>query len=333
MSVPVIAFFNNKGGVGKTSLVYHVSSMLADLDYRVVAADMDPQGNLSAAFLSQEKIEFLEAQEKFYTIRNSIDPVLHGTGVLRPTELISVLDNLSLLPANIYLADVEDTLSDAWLKCLDRNEHALRITGSISLAIQDAARSHNADVVLMDMGPNIGSLNRAVLLAATSVVIPVAADLYSIQGLRVIGNKLREWSSEWRERLENLSPNECQLESAKMTPIGYVVTHQVGFMNRPIRAEYQWLSRIPEAYSTSVLGKVDESYPSFDKDPNCIGNVKHYRSLMAMALEANKPIFKLKPGDGAIGAHVSTVRDAYQDFQKLSLDILERANISMLDII
>jgi deoxyhypusine synthase len=54
---------------------------------------------------------------------------------------------------------------------------------------------------------------------------------------------------------------------------------------------------------------------------------------MAMALEANKPIFKLKPGDGAIGAHVSTVRDAYQDFKKLSLDILERANISMLDII
>jgi cellulose biosynthesis protein BcsQ len=226
MSVPVIAFFNNKGGVGKTSLVYHVSSMLADLDYRVVAADMDPQGNLSAAFLSEGKIEVLAAQEKFYTIRNSIDPVLHGTGALRPTELISVSDNLSLLPADIYLADVEDALSNAWLKCLDRNEHAIRVTGSISLAIHDAVRAHNADVVLMDMGPNIGSLNRAVLLAATSVVIPVAADLYSIQGLRVIGHKLREWSSDWRERLEKLSQNECQLETAKMTPIGYVVTHQ-----------------------------------------------------------------------------------------------------------
>jgi cellulose biosynthesis protein BcsQ len=332
MSVPIIAFFNNKGGVGKTSLVYHVSSMLADLDYRVVAADMDPQGNLSAAFLSQDKIEVLAAQEKFYTIRNSIDPILHGTGALRPTELISVSDNLSLLPANIYVADVEDALSDAWLKCLDRNEHAIRITGAISLAIHGAVRSYDADVVLIDMGPNIGSLNRAVLLAATSVVIPVAADLYSIQGLRVIGNKIREWSSEWRERLEMLSQDEFPLESAKMTPIGYVVTHHVGFMNRPIRAEYQWLSRIPEAYRDSVLGMADGSIPSFDQDPNCLGSVKHYRSLMAMALEANKPIFKLKPGDGAIGAHVSTVRDAYQDFKKISLDILERAKISMLEI-
>ena len=121
MSVPVIAFFNNKGGVGKTSLVYHVSSMLAEQDYRVVAADMDPQNNL---------------------------------------ELIPV-----------------------------------------------------------------------------------------------------------------------------------------------------------------------------ETDTNCIAMVKHYRSLMPMSLESGKPIFQLKPGDGAIGAHVSTVRDAYQDFKKISLDILERAHINMLDII
>ena len=56
MSVPVIAFFNNKGGVGKTSLVYHVSWMLADQDFRIVAVDLDPQGNLSAAFLNKSDL-------------------------------------------------------------------------------------------------------------------------------------------------------------------------------------------------------------------------------------------------------------------------------------
>ncbi len=59
MSVPVIAFFNNKGGVGKTSLVYHAAWMLADQGYRVVAADLDPQGNLSAACLDEDRLEQL----------------------------------------------------------------------------------------------------------------------------------------------------------------------------------------------------------------------------------------------------------------------------------
>ena len=52
---PVITFFNNKGGVGKTTLVYHVAWMLADRGYRVVAADLDPQANLTAAFLDDEE--------------------------------------------------------------------------------------------------------------------------------------------------------------------------------------------------------------------------------------------------------------------------------------
>ena len=59
MTPPVITFFNNKGGVGKTTLVYHVAWMLADRGHRVVAADLDPQANLTAAFLDDEEIEQL----------------------------------------------------------------------------------------------------------------------------------------------------------------------------------------------------------------------------------------------------------------------------------
>ena len=81
MSVPVIAFFNNKGGVGKTSLVYHVSSMLADQEYRVVAADLDPQGNLSAAFLSEERLEELWPEgASMSTIYGAIEPIKRGVG-------------------------------------------------------------------------------------------------------------------------------------------------------------------------------------------------------------------------------------------------------------
>lgn len=59
MSTKVIAFFNNKGGVGKTSLVYHIAWMFADQDIHVVAVDLDAQGNLSAAFLEEDRLEQL----------------------------------------------------------------------------------------------------------------------------------------------------------------------------------------------------------------------------------------------------------------------------------
>jgi len=73
MSVPVVAFFNNKGGVGKTSLVYHIAWMLADRGMRVVAADLDPQANLTAAFLDEDRLEQLwPDREHEHTILGSI---------------------------------------------------------------------------------------------------------------------------------------------------------------------------------------------------------------------------------------------------------------------
>ena len=59
MTVPVLTFFNNKSGVGKTALVYHLAWMLSDLGYRVLACDLDPQANLTAAFLDEDQLEKL----------------------------------------------------------------------------------------------------------------------------------------------------------------------------------------------------------------------------------------------------------------------------------
>ena len=78
MNVPVIAFFNNKGGVGKTSLVYHIAWMLADQDYRIIAVDLDPQGNLSAAFLDDDRLEELWPEDQHpATIYDSV-VIPHG---------------------------------------------------------------------------------------------------------------------------------------------------------------------------------------------------------------------------------------------------------------
>ena len=81
MNIPVIAFFNNKGGVGKTSMVYHLSWMFADRGLRVIAADFDPQGNLTAAFLDEDRLEEVMPSDGHpLTVFGAVQPLMRGVG-------------------------------------------------------------------------------------------------------------------------------------------------------------------------------------------------------------------------------------------------------------
>jgi len=154
MNVPVVAFFNNKGGVGKTSLVFHVSHMLADQGYRVVAADMDPQGNLSAGFLSEERLEELWPEDtSVSTIFGAVEPIKRGVGDILDPLLERISENLVLIPGDMGLSDFEDDLSQVWAKCLDGDERAFRVISAFWRVLQKGATNHNADLVIIDLAP------------------------------------------------------------------------------------------------------------------------------------------------------------------------------------
>jgi chromosome partitioning protein len=329
MSVPVIAFFNNKGGVGATSLVYHTAWMFAELGYRVVAADLDPQGNLSAACLDEDRLEQLWPENQHLpTIYGAIEPLKRGVGDVSDPLLEPVGPNLALLPGDMSLSEFEDDLSQVWPKCLDGDERAFRVMSAFWRVLQRAAGLHSADVVLMDLGPNLGAINRAALIAADSIVIPLGPDLFSIQGLRNLGPRLRAWRLEWSERRAKNPAPDLRLPEGRMNPIGYVVVQHSERRNRPVKSYQKWIARIPGTYRQYVKQLPDELQMNVQDDPACLAVLKHYRSLMPMAQESRKPLFFLKPADGALGAHSAAVRDAYRDFMRLSQTIAERAGIS-----
>lgn len=171
------------------------------------------------------------------------------------------------------------------------------------------------------MGPNFGAINRAALICADAVVIPVAPDLFSIQGLRNLGPTLKSWRREWEKRLAENPASDLPLPAAAMKPLGYVVL-QFGIRDsRPVSAYEKWARRIPATFREKVLGTSPTGTDAAGEDPNCLGLLKHYRSLMPMAMEARKPIFKLKPSDGAIGAHTNSVKDCGEDFRQLAISI------------
>jgi chromosome partitioning protein len=330
MSVPVLTFFNNKGGVGKTSLVFHLAWMMSTMGRRVLAMDLDPQANLTSAFLDEDVLERLwdpsdEGSKGGSTIFNCLRP-LTKVGDILPPAPIRIKANLHLVPGDLALAGFEDSLSPEWAKAMGSSDQyrPFRLLTAFWQVGQFAAQQTGCDVILQDVGPNLGAINRSALLASDHVLIPLGADLFSIQGLRNLGPTLKRWRSEWAQRRANYNQPEFDLPLGGMTPQGYILLQHVERLSRPVKAFNRWAERIPGMYAQSVLGQ--ELDVSSD-DVHCLARLKNYRSLMPMAQEARKPIFRLTTADGALGNHIYAVRDAKTDFEKLADTILQRTGL------
>ena len=87
---------------------------------------------------------------------------------------------------------------------------------------------------------------------------------------------------------------------------------------------------MPSTYAKDVLQESHDSTLTTDTDPHCIAKLKDYRSLMPLAQEARKPMFFLKPADGALGAHTYAVSDAYRDFKNVAIKIARNAGLKAL---
>lgn len=326
MTAPVLTFFNNRSGVGKTSLVYHLAWIFAMQGKRVMAIDLDPQANLTAMFLDEKTIETLwERKNAGATIYQCVRPLTED-GDLPPPEPIRVEQDLYLMPGDIALSRYEDVLSQEWLG-------DMQISPPFRRVMQSAAETISADIVLADVGPNLGAINRSALLATDYVIIPLTADLFSLQGLKTLGPTLRKWKLGWGKPTDRWddSPDAHSrghfLPPGKMAPLGYLCQQYELRPDRALQANEKWLRQIPDTYRAFVLNEPSGPQPAPQDDPYCIGFVKHYRSLIPMAQEKRKPIFGLTVADGAMGSHSQAVLAAKKDFKKLSVEIAERMGL------
>ncbi len=326
-----VAFFNNKDGVGKTTLVYHVASMMADRGEKVLVVDLDPQANLTSMFLTEDRLEMLwPAGEHPETIFGALRPIIRGIGDVLTPHIEDVAPRLGLVVGDLALSTFEDKLFDAWPRCHNRDESAFRTMTAFYRAVRQAAMKFGATWVLIDIGPNLGAINRAALIASEHVVIPLGPDLFSLQGLRNLGPSLQMWRSSWSELSSKNPDPQIELPEGRIAPLGYVVMQHGMRENKPPKAYQRWIDRFPAAYRESVLNEQGPTSETAEHDSYCLAMLKHYRSLMPMAMEARKPVFFLKPADGAIGAHVEATRNAYHDFLELSRRIARGCGAQLL---
>jgi cellulose biosynthesis protein BcsQ len=312
--------------VGKTTLVYHLAHMLPRIGVRTIAIDLDPQANLTSAFFDEDQLERLW-DNGGNTILEAINPILTGLGDFKPIEPIEIVDGLNVLPGNLGLSQFEDRLAESWSKAVVNDQAALRVTTAFFRIIQDAVVRTKSDLALIDVGPNLGAINRAALLAADRLLIPLAADLFSLQGLRNLGPTVRRWRQNWATMRSFISPPGFDLPEGRMEPAGYIVLQHAIRLDRPAKHYAKWMARIPEEYRTAVLNQSSVLTP--DPDPYLLATLRNYRSLMPMAQDVRRPMFDLRPADGAIGSHIALVKRCREDFEELARRLVVAADIQV----
>ncbi len=177
-----LVFFNHKGGVGKTTLTVNLSHALVDAGKRVVIVDTDPQCSVSSFYLEEKYLDKLldESEEPIgNTLWSALQPVSEGTGTAKMITPVRIRNGMFLAVGDIRLAQFESSLADCWNLCLSRNRRGYLCTTALSTVVDKLIRETNADYVLFDSGPNIGPLNRAVLLDCDYFIVPAACDLFS----------------------------------------------------------------------------------------------------------------------------------------------------------
>ena len=338
MKLPILTFFNNKGGVGKTSLIYHLAWMFARLNKRIIVIDLDPQASLTAAFLDEDRIEKIWNQKNLgSTVFHCVKP-LTGVGDVVEPRLQEINPDLYLLPGDVNLSNYEEMLATEWPNSMGDNNlyRPMRIISSFWQVMQRAANQVEADIILVDISSNLGAINRSVLLATNYVAIPLGADLFSLQGLSNLGPTLRSWKNLWKKRLDNWNSSQDKnsyptlpLPTGDMQPIGYLCQQHSVRLSRPVQALDKWVQRIPGIYRQSVLNESYSGSIRQQDDPYCLATIKHYRSLVPLAQEHRKPIFNLSSAEGAIGSHASAVLAAKNDFKRLAGKIAQQIGVTL----
>lgn len=297
-----LAIFNHKGGVGKTTLTVNIGAALAEQGYRVLLVDTDPQCNLTAYLVESNVVDDLldsSDSEDGQTIWSAVKPVSEALGTFRAVQPIetSIAANVFLIPGDIRLSEFEVDLGDFWGECLQRKARGFRGTTAISELVTAISERLDIDFVLYDSGPNIGPLNRAVLLDCDHFVVPVACDLFSLRALKTLGRTLVDWISQW-DTIMALAPASTTLLSGQPQFIGYVPEGFRVYGGAPTRDHAAFLVQIDKEIRSqivSILRDYSQDLVYHGSDYR-LGEFKNFGALAPSAQRDGQVLYRTSAG-------------------------------------
>jgi cellulose biosynthesis protein BcsQ len=330
-----IALFNHKGGVGKTTLTVNIADALAAAGKRVLLVDADPQCNLSSFYLEEADLEKLLGDSdddiNGETLWSAVKPVAEGRGGVKAIQDwgVHASQQVFLLPGDVMLSEYEEVLPEAWTECFAQRTRGYDVTTALAQVVNATASARNVDVVLYDVGPNVGALNRAVLLDCDYFITPVAADLFSLRALSTVGRSVAKWIKTWITIRNLAAPrDQARLFLGKPAFLGYITSaFKVNSGRNAANPHAEWERRIAPRVRDRIVKELTAIDPMLvpTQGSHKVGGVKHFQSLAPEGQKYGVAIGKLK---GLVNpGHNLQVDEAAAQFGAVAAELISRAGI------
>lgn len=284
----IISVFNNKGGVGKSTLSFHLGKALGVMGKRILFVDLDPQCNLTISAMRESELEDIWKEEDIYIDDfenakdndwNEYNEMIKKTRsihfLLKPTEdglndiemlppARQVSNNVYLIPGRLSIHQFENKISERWSGLYQSDNLSIRTITCIRRLCEQYAEKMNIDYVLVDTSPSLGILNKTIISTVDGFIIPAQPDMFSLYGIRNIGNSLAAWSNELDTIYKLISTEKREKFPKKFVQfLGYTLYNAKKYDGdneyQLAEAHYSYAKRIPDVINQyiKVSNKVD----------------------------------------------------------------------------
>ncbi len=298
-----IAIFNHKGGVGKTTLSVNLAAALAETGRRVLLVDSDPQCNLTSYLVEDSVVDGLLDDSdgpSGNTIWSALKPIVEAKGNLKSVATIETsTPGLFLLPGDIRLSEFESELNEYWAACFQRKVKGFDGTVSLSKLVNACAGKNNAHYVFYDTGPNIGPLNRVILLDCDYFIVPGACDLFSVRALKTLGHTLSSWITDC-STIANLAPDKTLLLNGRPKFLGYIPQGFRVYGQLIATRQAAYLARFERQLHSDLavpLKNIDSTLVPSTVSRSKLGEVKDFATLIQQAQQQGVPLWKVTRGN------------------------------------
>lgn len=319
MTAKSVCFFNNKGGVGKTTLVANLAAELAlNNNKKILLVDADPQCNLTQYLLSDDQYLQEYEREDPTTVYSVIHPLSIGKGYrsklpIRRAESFGC----DIVIGDPRLAMKEDLLSQDWRDARAGGTRGLRTTFVFHDLLE---KSSQYDYVFFDMGPSLGAINRSILLVTDYFILPATIDIFSKWAVKNIGLALTSWQKDLENGIANAEdPSELPIrESKRVKFLGYVMQqHKERSQGTSVRIVEAYKT-ISEQFPQIVKANLGPLYVNPKMNPN-LGEIKHLASLAPKSQTTHQPMIKVV----AKGSYTTTRKQARGIFKQIGQAFLK----------
>lgn len=310
--VQKIALFNHKGGVSKTTTTFNLGWMLADKGKRVILVDTDPQCNLTGMALGEGTENDEERIQRIYNTTSNIKTGLAPAFESQPRAIEAVdcipiqrRDDLLLLPGNVGLAEYEVTLGIA--QELSGSIQTLKnLPGSINDLLEKTATKFNADYMLIDMSPSLGSINQNLLMISDFFLVPTTADFFSVMAIDSLAKVLPRWYA-WAKSassLQILKEANYPFPDITLRFLGTIVQNYRIIRGKETAAFQTWIEKIEKTVSDKLIPTLrqsnmmlpDQAYREQKlNDSLSLAKISNFNSLIALSQEHRTPVYALTP--------------------------------------